>query len=175
MVDIIARQYPKIKIVLTANLAESLLMLSRGEVDATFGVDVALLHAMNNTLIHNVKFINQTKYSTESLHFMSRKDRPLLHSILNKSLFSIPQAKKNEIIKKWTVETELKKVIETGKPILHREFSIELPSSPDPVYLIDWHIPIKGEANAQLAIVSVVLNVTELKEIQKYKIIFKTE
>ena len=125
MVDVIKRQYPHIKIVLTANVSEALLLLSRGEVDATFGVDIILMHAINNSLIQNVKFINQTKYSTESLHFMSRKDRPLLRSILNKSLFSIPQAKKNEIIKKWTVETELKKVIDIAFGIGREPYSID--------------------------------------------------
>ncbi|PCI26146.1 MAG: hypothetical protein COB67_10335 [SAR324 cluster bacterium] len=62
---------------------------------------------------------------------------------------------------------ELRQVMETGEAILHREFSIELPKNPKPVHLIDWHVPIRGEDNQPKAIVSVVLDVTELKETQE--------
>ena len=62
---------------------------------------------------------------------------------------------------------ELQKVRETGKPILNREFSIELPNNQRKKHLIDWHLPIFNRASETKAIVSVVCDVTTLKETQE--------
>lgn len=69
----------------------------------------------------------------------------------------LPHAKK-------AIIPELIEVMNTGVPILNREFTIRLPNNSKPVYLIDWQIPILGDDEKPYAIISVVCNVTELKE-----------
>jgi two-component system, LuxR family, sensor kinase FixL len=62
---------------------------------------------------------------------------------------------------------ELNSIIETDSPLLHREFSIKLPSSPDrPVNLIDWQIPIQSSNKNIQAIVSIVVDSTQLTQAQ---------
>ena len=61
----------------------------------------------------------------------------------------------------------MRKVSTTGTPILHREFSIKLPRSPEQsVHLIDWMVPITAPDRPS-AIVVVVLDVTELTEAEE--------
>ena len=58
---------------------------------------------------------------------------------------------------------ELDKVIDTGCPILHREFSIKLPNNPDSaVNLVDWQIPVPNKDNKLSAVVSIVVDTTQL-------------
>jgi len=60
----------------------------------------------------------------------------------------------------------LTKVMQTGEPILNREFSIDLPNNYRSTYLTDWHIPLRNEKGIVNSILSVVIDVTELKETQ---------
>jgi len=58
---------------------------------------------------------------------------------------------------------ELDKVIDTDCPILHREFSIKLPNNPgSAVNLVDWQIPVLNKDPKQSAIVSIVVDTTQL-------------
>lgn len=58
---------------------------------------------------------------------------------------------------------ELNKVIDTGCPILHREFSIRLPNNPDSaVNLVDWQIPVLNKDPKLSAVVSIVVDTTQL-------------
>ncbi|NRB38861.1 MAG: response regulator [Pseudomonadales bacterium] len=61
---------------------------------------------------------------------------------------------------------ELKNVMSTGQPILNREFSILLPGRSDAMTLIDWHVPICGDDGKPNAIISVVLDISELRSTQ---------
>ena len=64
---------------------------------------------------------------------------------------------------KEMIVPELDKVIDTGCPILHREFSIRLPNNPDgAVNLVDWQIPVPNKDNKLSAVVSIVVDTTQL-------------
>jgi len=68
---------------------------------------------------------------------------------------------------KEMIVPELINILETGVPVIHREFTIELPSNPGhPVNLIDWQIPILNEEKKKQAVVSIVVDVTQLTEAQ---------
>ncbi len=61
----------------------------------------------------------------------------------------------------------LREVSTTGTPILHREFSIELPRDPEhAVHVVDWLVPVTAP-DGPSAVIAIVLDVTELKETQK--------
>ena len=63
---------------------------------------------------------------------------------------------------------EMRQIMDTGKPILGREFTISLPSDPDtPVHLIDYLFPIVRTDGKVGAVGAVVLNITERKEAEQ--------
>ncbi len=63
---------------------------------------------------------------------------------------------------------EMRQIMDTGKPILGREFTISLPSNPDtPVHLIDYLFPIMGTDRKVGAVGAVVLNITERKRAEE--------
>lgn len=68
---------------------------------------------------------------------------------LGKTLLEVLPHAKSKILR------EMQRVVETGEPIRAREFSIELPSQPEPFHLVDWLIPLNvdGKSDAVLAIV----------------------
>jgi len=69
---------------------------------------------------------------------------------------------------KETIIPEMRKVMETGIPILAREFSITLPKNQiTPVHLMDWIFPIRTPEGAPPAIVAVVLDISERKRAEQ--------
>ena len=62
---------------------------------------------------------------------------------------------------------ELQRVLRTGVPIIQREFSITLPANPGKqVNLIDWQIPVRHRDSERAAVVSIVVDRTQLTEAQ---------
>ncbi|MFT5691549.1 MAG: two-component system cell cycle sensor histidine kinase/response regulator CckA [Oceanicoccus sp.] len=66
-----------------------------------------------------------------------------------------------------TIISQLREVHKTGKPILAREMSVELPNNKGFSHLIVWYLPITSENENLTTIVSVVLDVTPLKQAQE--------
>ncbi len=67
----------------------------------------------------------------------------------------------------------LRHVLETGEPLLNREFSTRLPKDPDVIrYFIDSFFPIKGADGKPWAVGAVVLEITEHKQTEE-KLRFK--
>ncbi len=63
---------------------------------------------------------------------------------------------------------EMRQIMDTGKPILDREFTMSLPSDPDtPVNLVDYLFPILGTDRKIRAIGAVVINITERKQAEQ--------
>ena len=97
----IKEKYPNIKLVLTANMDESFNFLLDGSVDAMFEGGAAVEKKINDEFITGLKGFAATSFKTPELHFFSKMDEPILHSILQKSLDSISEKDKDEINSKW--------------------------------------------------------------------------
>jgi len=97
----VKKHFPEIKIIATDGPYDSVARLLNNEIDAIIEMDVVLVKILRHGLIQGIKAIRQSEIAPEPLHFFSRIDRPILHSILKKSLSRISKEKKQQIIEKW--------------------------------------------------------------------------
>ena len=115
----IKQKFPQIKIVTALNTQHSLTKLLNDEVDAIFSIDIVMSELLINGLVQGVKSVRQVDIPPQSLHFYSQLNNPLLHSILNKSLYSISKAQLSSITEKWLGSHEskqsLKLALATGR------------------------------------------------------------
>jgi len=88
-IDKIKKRFPKIKIVQTMDLSDSIEKVLKGEVDALFDGQLAVEYRIQENLILGLKGISQRAFDAAKLHFFSRDDQPILKSILQKGLNSI--------------------------------------------------------------------------------------
>lgn len=93
--------YKNIEIVETTNLKESFFKLLNNEVDAIAELDTEVQYLLEKEFISGIKRVFQNEIKEKSIHIFSKKDDFILQSILQKSLHSIPNKKREEIIKKW--------------------------------------------------------------------------
>ncbi len=80
---------------------DSLLAVSRGEIDATVGNLAVTTHLIQNLALTNLKLAGYADPKPQSLAFGVRKDWPELTSILNKALDSVSMRQRNAILAKW--------------------------------------------------------------------------
>ncbi len=96
----LVRDYPDIEIVPVDHILHGLRKVSTGEIDAFVGIFPIALYYIEKEGIHNLIVAGETEYETRiSIH--TRKDWPVLNAIINKSLKSISENKRKEIINKW--------------------------------------------------------------------------
>jgi PAS domain S-box-containing protein len=98
--ELLERDYPDRKFYLANNLEEALKALSKGEVGAYVGNLASITYTTQKLGLTNLKVATTSPYKFE-LAFAIRKDWPQLVNILNKSLESIPTAKKRTIHNRW--------------------------------------------------------------------------
>lgn len=92
--------YPRITIHSVKNEIEGLRKTSFGEVFAFITDLSSASYYIDKEGINNLRVNNELGYKYK-LGYLIRKDWPLLQSILNKSLDSIPKYQKKEIFNKW--------------------------------------------------------------------------
>lgn len=98
--EIIHSDYPKINIVAVANVTEGLRKITTNEIDAFIAYLPIASYYIEQEGITNLVVAGETEYRS-NLSIQSRKDWPILNSIINKSLQQIPRKKKQEVYKKW--------------------------------------------------------------------------
>ena len=98
--EFVSRDYPEINIIPVKNITEGLRAVSLGNVDAFIVTLPIALHFIQEEGIQNLTVAGETEYFTR-LSILTRKDWPLLNSIISKTLQNIPQAKKDKIYSKW--------------------------------------------------------------------------
>ncbi|MHC1745481.1 MAG: transporter substrate-binding domain-containing protein [Syntrophobacteraceae bacterium] len=98
--QMIARDHPGITLAPVDSLDQGLLAVSRGEVDAYVDNLVSITYAMQKLQLSNVVVAALTPYES-SLGFGVRKDWPILASILEKTMQSIPEQKRQQIHDRW--------------------------------------------------------------------------
>lgn len=101
MEKLLTKRYPSIQVVTTPTLVDSIAALLNNEVDALIDAHMSVLYAQKENSLTGIKAISQNEFPSHSLHFVTRKENPYLHSILQKALNSITQAEKDEITKNY--------------------------------------------------------------------------
>jgi PAS domain S-box-containing protein len=96
----LTRDYPEIDIVPVDHISLGLRKVSTGEIDAFVGILPIAIHYIDKEGINNLVVAGETEFTTK-ISILSRKDWPLLNSIITKTLKAIPTGKKKEIINKW--------------------------------------------------------------------------
>lgn len=98
--EFLTKDHPDIYIVGVENIIEGLRKVSTDEIDALIATLPIALYYIEKEGIHNLVIAGETEYKTK-LSILTRKDWPLLNSIMNKTLKAIPEKTKKEIINKW--------------------------------------------------------------------------
>jgi len=102
MIDKIHTKFPKIKIVITKSLDDSINRVLNGEITAFYEGQIAANKKITTELIQGLKFVYVTGFETPGLYFYSQKDIPILHNIIEKAMQTITPTEKKEILKKWS-------------------------------------------------------------------------
>lgn len=118
-------KFPKINLVEVSNTRACLEAIILDKADALLASDLVLYDMMKKELIVGINSVLQNELPANKTHFLSRVDEPLLHSILQKSLDSIANTQKVEILSKWLTPTKIKK-----------ELTVAFSSGKEP-YIID--------------------------------------
>ncbi|MCF6282391.1 MAG: transporter substrate-binding domain-containing protein [Candidatus Polarisedimenticolaceae bacterium] len=95
------QDYPQLQFVPVSNLEEALQRVTQGEAYAFVGALIPTSYYIGKMGLTHIKIIGETPYKY-ALSMATRKDQPILTSILNKALQTIPQAERNSIFHKWT-------------------------------------------------------------------------
>jgi len=98
--DLIGYDYPEIKLLEAANLRQGLHDLSFGLLDAVVADPATVTQIIKEDGLGNLRIGGETGYFFD-LAFAARKDWPILHSILEKSVQSITAQEHRSIFERW--------------------------------------------------------------------------
>lgn len=100
-------KYPDIKLLLSTSNEHSLEMLSLGEVDAYVGNLAVATYIIHKNLLNNVKITAKLEAFETSVSIAIDKDKPILFSIIQKSINDISEQEAQVIKSKWSKNLEL--------------------------------------------------------------------
>ena len=101
-IDDIRRQFPKLKIKETHDLISAIQAVIERDADLMFDTYSVMNYALRQNGITTIRpFKALPPGEARKLHMAVRKDLPLLHSIVQKTLAAIPEREKKEIDNKW--------------------------------------------------------------------------
>jgi ABC-type amino acid transport substrate-binding protein len=103
--EYIQKKHPDIRFLWVKDIKAALEAVSDGTADAFLVNRFAAGFWMKKTGITNLRIAGQTDY-TYKLSFGSRKDWPILNTLLQKALDAISRSEKEAIINRWTFSTE---------------------------------------------------------------------
>ena len=100
-IEKIEKKFPKIRIILTKNLDESIERVLNGTVDALYDGQISINQKINDELIVGLKGVSQNSFPAARLYYFTNKDKPILNSIIQKALKSISPKVRRRIISSW--------------------------------------------------------------------------
>ena len=98
--EYLKKTFPDLKLITVPNIETGLKMVSFGLADTIVASTAPASYYIQKAGLSNLQIAGESKFSWD-LSFASRKDWPLLHSILQKTLDDISSAEKEKIITKW--------------------------------------------------------------------------
>jgi len=105
----IFKTYPDISFLEVENIQDGLNAVSTGKVDAMLATMALASYTIAELGIHNIKVVGKTPIEMKLTLFVSKK-KPVLYSILNKSMLSISDEIKHTIVQKWIKHKYVEKI-----------------------------------------------------------------
>jgi polar amino acid transport system substrate-binding protein/two-component system sensor histidine kinase EvgS len=102
--------HPEIKLLLTSSNDDALEEVSVGNANAYIGNIAVASYIIKHKFLANLKIVNKLPGLNTKVSIAVRKDKPILFSILEKSLQSISQKEYSRILQKWFDISQLGKV-----------------------------------------------------------------
>ena len=157
-IDKLQKKFPKIKLVFTKDLDDSIDRVLSGRASAFYEGHIAAENKINDELIKGLKAIPIRDFKAPPLHYFSQVDEPILHSIIQKGLKSLSYKEKTEIISKWA--TSDVDIIFTDSEEKWLEKEQEISYVFDPSWKpLEW----KDDLGSHTGIISDLLKLIELK------------
>nr|CRH07397.1 putative hybrid histidine kinase. Containing SBP_bac_3 domain, PAS domain, HisKA domain, HATPase c domain, 2 response reg domain and Hpt domain [Candidatus Magnetococcus massalia] len=106
--EILSRDYPRIKILPVRNTIDSIKAVSFGKADAALGELAVFNYLMTHHMLSDVAVTGEVKVGDHTLSLLNiatRKDQPLLASILRKGLKAISREESQAIKQRWLGST----------------------------------------------------------------------
>lgn len=100
------KKYPDLNYMTVPTVRNGLLAVSSGKADFLIAASSTTTHLIKEIGLTNLDFIAPTEFSID-LGFGVSKDKPILQSILNKTIDSISKNEKERITKKWVPDINL--------------------------------------------------------------------
>ena len=104
----IFKNYPDIDFIEVENIQEGLEGVSNGRFDAMLATIALATYTVSDLGLNNVKVVGKTNIIMELTLFID-KSKPILHSIINKSLKSISLSDSNAISQRWIKQHYIEK------------------------------------------------------------------
>ncbi|MEA3499230.1 MAG: transporter substrate-binding domain-containing protein, partial [Campylobacterota bacterium] len=130
-IDKIEKEFPKIKIVLTKDLDDSINRVLNGSVTAFYEGQIATQVKIKSELIEGLKSIPVTEFKSPTLHYFSKIDEPILQSIIQKALNSLDYTTRNMITSKWVTQHNTLNITDDEQKWLDKEETINYVYDPD--------------------------------------------
>ena len=105
----IQKAYPKIKFIEVNNIDEGLEELTMGHIDALLCTMALGSYYISNGGYLNLRIVGKTEFTTEIGYGIQPKLTHLV-TILNKAIATLENGKKQEILKKWTLQKYVERV-----------------------------------------------------------------
>ena len=100
-IDKLKKKFPKIKLIYTKDLDDSIHKVLDGKVDALYEGHIAAEAKINDELIKGLKPLSVKAFKAPTLHYFSKIDEPILRSIIQKALHSFSYQERLDIVSKW--------------------------------------------------------------------------
>jgi polar amino acid transport system substrate-binding protein len=162
--EILRKNYPQIKLLLVSNVLEAMKAVIFGKADAALGELAVFNHLLSEHMMTNLSVSGEAKMGNPEfslLNIATRKDLPVLQSILIKGLESVTLEEKKELQKKWLGNNTLKPVnsvtfTNEEKSYLSKKDAIKICVDPDwlPFEKIDENGKYKGVGSDIINIIS---------------------
>ncbi|MCC6486957.1 MAG: PAS domain S-box protein [Candidatus Hydrogenedentes bacterium] len=96
----LSKDHPKVRLVTAKSTDEAMEMLVNGDADACVETILAASYSMAKLGYANLRISGETDYQY-ALSLAARKDWPVLATLLDKALATIPDSRRNEFLARW--------------------------------------------------------------------------
>jgi two-component system sensor histidine kinase EvgS len=100
ILEFLSRDYPRINLTTVESINDGLDLLAEGRIDAFIDTLAITSYYMSLRGMSHLKVAGNTPYSYE-LSMGVRKEEPLLRSVLEKALVSIPEKERSALVQQW--------------------------------------------------------------------------
>jgi len=153
----IQKKHPEIKLYLTHSNKESLEALSFNKVDAYIGNIAVATYIIKNNFLSNLKIVNKLEGLDTKVSIAIDKNKPILLSIINKTLSCISEEEKRVIAQKWYQKSKLEHNLLTSQEQKWvKEHTVKVGGGPDwaPFDFVNKDGVYSGISNDYLKLIS---------------------